>query len=65
MTGFRRVLFRSLELHLRGAINTGITKAEMKELFIHVAVYCGAPALVEAVRIARKVWGEHEASLKK
>ena len=37
----------------------------MKELFIHVAVYCGAPALVEAVRIARKVWGEHEAAAKK
>ena len=54
-----------LELHMRGAINTGVTKAEMKELFIHVAVYCGAPALVEAVRIARKVWGEHEAAAKK
>ena len=54
-----------LELHLRGAINTGVPTAEMKELFIHVAVYCGAPALVEAVRIARKVWGEHEAAAKK
>ena len=54
-----------LELHLRGAINNGVTKEEMKEIFIHVAVYCGAPALVEGVRIARKVWAEHEAVAKK
>ena len=50
-----------LELHLRGAINNGVTKKEMKEIFLHVAVYCGAPALIDGVRIARKVWAEHEA----
>ncbi len=53
-----------LELHLRGAINNGVTKQEMKEIFLHVAVYCGAPALVDALRLARKVWGEHEAAAK-
>ena len=50
-----------LEIHVRGAINNGVTKAEMKEIFLHVAVYAGAPALLDAVRIARKVWAEHEA----
>ncbi|MBL8378043.1 MAG: carboxymuconolactone decarboxylase family protein [Burkholderiales bacterium] len=49
-----------LELHVRGAIRNGVTKVEMKELFLHAAVYCGAPALIDAVRVARKVWGEHE-----
>ncbi|MBL8383833.1 MAG: carboxymuconolactone decarboxylase family protein [Burkholderiales bacterium] len=49
-----------LELHLRGAIGNGVTKTEMKEIFLHVAVYAGAPALIDAVRIARKVWAEHE-----
>jgi 4-carboxymuconolactone decarboxylase len=49
-----------LELHVRGAIRNGVTKREMKELFLHAAVYCGAPALVDAVRTARKVWAEHE-----
>lgn len=50
-----------LEIHVRGAINNGVTKEEMKEIFLHVAVYAGAPALLDGVRIARKVWAEHEA----
>ena len=54
-----------LELHVRGAINNGVTKQEMKEILLHVAVYCGAPALVEGVRIVRKVWAEHEPAAKK
>ena len=50
-----------LELHVRGAINNGVTKEEMKEIFLHVATYAGAPALLDGVRVARKVWAEHEA----
>lgn len=50
-----------LEIHLRGAINNGVTKKEMLEIFLHVATYAGAPALLDGVRIARKVWAEHEA----
>ncbi|MFN0315391.1 MAG: carboxymuconolactone decarboxylase family protein [Burkholderiales bacterium] len=54
-----------LEIHVRGAINNGITKKEMLEIFLHVALYAGAPALLDGVRIARKVWAEHEAQSKK
>jgi len=50
-----------LEIHLRGAINNGVSKKEMLEIFLHVATYAGAPALLDGVRIARKVWAEHEA----
>ena len=50
-----------LELHVRGAINNGVTKEERKEIFLHVATYAGAPALLDGVRVARKVWAEHEA----
>jgi 4-carboxymuconolactone decarboxylase len=50
-----------LEIHLRGAINNGVTKKEMLEIFLHVATYAGAPAMLDGVRIARKVWSEHEA----
>jgi 4-carboxymuconolactone decarboxylase len=50
-----------LEIHVRGAINNGVTKKEMLEIFLHVATYAGAPALIDAVRIARKVWSEREA----
>ena len=52
------------EIHCNGAINNGVTKQEMKEIFLHVAVYGGAPALVDATRLARKVWAEHEAAAK-
>jgi 4-carboxymuconolactone decarboxylase len=50
-----------LEIHLRGAINNGVTKKEMLEIFLHVATYAGAPAMIDAVRTARKVWTEYEA----
>ena len=50
-----------LELHVRGAITTGVSKEEMKEIFLHVATYAGAPALLDGIRVARKVWAEHEA----
>jgi 4-carboxymuconolactone decarboxylase len=50
-----------LEIHLRGAINNGVTKQEMLEIFLHIGTYAGAPALVDAVRLARKVWAAHEA----
>ncbi len=51
-----------LELHVRAAITNGVTKKEMKEIFLHVATYAGAPALIDGVRTARKVWAEHEAA---
>ena len=49
-----------LEIHLRGAINNGVTKKEMLEIFLHVATYAGAPAMIDGVRVARKVWAERE-----
>jgi len=47
-----------LEIHLRGALRNGMTKKEIKEVFIHVATYCGAPAALDAFRIAKKVFAE-------
>lgn len=49
-----------LEIHVRGAINNGVSKKEMLEIFLHVATYAGAPALIDGIRIARKVWGERD-----
>lgn len=45
-----------LKLHIRGALNNGLTKEEMKEVFLQVAVYCGVPAAVVAFRCAREVF---------
>ena len=47
-----------LEIHLRAALRNGISKAEVKEIFIHVATYCGAPAALDSFRIAKKVLAE-------
>ncbi len=47
-----------LEIHLRGAIRNGLTRDELKEILLHTAVYCGAPAALDAFRVARKVFAE-------
>lgn len=47
-----------LELHIRGALTNGVTSDEMREIFIHASVYCGVPAALDAIRIARKVFAE-------
>jgi 4-carboxymuconolactone decarboxylase len=47
-----------LEIHLRAAFRNGITKQEIKEIFLHVAAYCGAPAALDSFRIAKKILAE-------
>ena len=47
-----------IKLHIRGAINNGMTKDEIKEVFLQVGVYCGVPAAVDAYRSAREVFAE-------
>ncbi len=50
-----------LEHHLLGALRNGCTKTELKELFLHAALYCGFPAAQEGIRALRKVSAEYEA----
>jgi len=47
-----------LKAHVRGAINNGITKAELGEVFLQVAIYCGLPAALDSSRLAREVFTE-------
>ncbi|MEK9895246.1 MAG: 4-carboxymuconolactone decarboxylase [Burkholderiaceae bacterium] len=47
-----------IKLHLRGAINNGLTKDEIAEVFLQVAIYCGVPAALDAIRVAREVFKE-------
>lgn len=47
-----------VEIHVKGAIANGLTKDEIKEIFMQVAIYCGVPAGVDSFRIARKVFKE-------
>jgi 4-carboxymuconolactone decarboxylase len=45
-----------LKLHLNGALNNGLTKEQIREVFLQVAVYCGVPAAVESFRSAKEVF---------
>ena len=49
-----------LKLHLRGALNNGCTKAEIMEVLLHTAIYCGMPAAVTAFRTAKDFFKESE-----
>lgn len=47
-----------LKLHLRGALNNGVTKDELREFFLQIGVYCGVPAALDCFRIAKEVFEE-------
>ncbi|MFN3686605.1 carboxymuconolactone decarboxylase family protein [Salinarimonas sp.] len=47
-----------LEIHIRGALANGLTREEIREVLLQIAVYCGVPAGVDSFRIARKVFAE-------
>jgi 4-carboxymuconolactone decarboxylase len=45
-----------LKLHINGALNNGLTKDEIQEVFLQVAVYCGVPAGIDSFRNAKEVF---------
>jgi len=45
-----------LKLHLRATVNTGVSRDEVKEIFMAVAVYAGVPAANTAYHIASDVF---------
>ena len=47
-----------VKMHVRGALKNGVSKDEIKEVFLQVAIYCGVPAGVDSFRIAREVFKE-------
>ncbi|GAB7005687.1 carboxymuconolactone decarboxylase family protein [Nocardioides sp. AN3] len=48
------------KLHTEGALRNGVTPDEIKDALIHLAVYAGIPAGVEAFRVAGEVMRDHE-----
>jgi 4-carboxymuconolactone decarboxylase len=50
-----------LRAHLRGALRNGVSKAEITEIFLQVAIYAGVPAAVDSFRIARELFKEMDA----
>jgi len=49
-----------IRLHVRGALNNGVTKDEIAEVFLQTAIYCGVPAAIDSFRVAREVFKETE-----
>lgn len=50
-----------LAAHVRGAVNNGLSRAEIKEILLQVGIYCGVPAMVDSFPIAKTVLDELEA----
>jgi len=50
-----------LKGHVRGALRNGCTKEEIRGVLLHAAVYCGAPAALEAFRAAKEAIDAWEA----
>jgi 4-carboxymuconolactone decarboxylase len=53
-----------LAMHIRATKNTGVTRDEVKEVFLQVAVYAGAPAANSAFAIAKRTYKEMESENK-
>lgn len=61
--GMISILNRSHELkaHVRGALNNGLSREEIREVLLQVAIYAGVPAAVDSFRIANEAFGEIDA----
>lgn len=47
-----------IKIHVKGALNNGLTKEEIAEVFLQAAIYCGVPAAIDSFRIAKEVFAE-------
>jgi 4-carboxymuconolactone decarboxylase len=51
-----------LRLHIRGALNNGLTRDEIKEALVQATIYCGIPAGLEAFKAAVEVFRDIDAA---
>ena len=42
-------------MHIRAALNNGVTPEEIREVLIHAGIYCGLPAANAAIQAAEQV----------
>ncbi|KAL6406123.1 4-carboxymuconolactone decarboxylase [Ilyonectria robusta] len=47
-----------LGIHVRGALNNGLSEIEIREAVLQATIYCGVPAGVEAMKVAEKTINE-------
>jgi 4-carboxymuconolactone decarboxylase len=49
-------------MHVRATVNTGASRDDIREAFLHVAIYAGVPAANRAIKIAKDVFAELDAN---
>jgi len=49
-----------LRMHLRGALNNGVTREEIREVLLQTAIYCGVPAANSAFHRAQEVFAQRD-----
>jgi 4-carboxymuconolactone decarboxylase len=42
-------------MHIRAALNNGVSTEEIREVLIHAGIYCGLPAANAAIQVAEQV----------
>jgi 4-carboxymuconolactone decarboxylase len=45
-------------VHAKGALANGCSRAQVQDVLLLVAMYCGVPAAIETTRIAAEIFGE-------
>jgi 4-carboxymuconolactone decarboxylase len=48
-------------MHVKGALKNGVSKDEIREIFMQVTIYAGVPAGVDSFRVAREAFAELDA----
>jgi len=49
-----------LRMHIRGALQNGVTREELREVLLQTAIYCGVPAANAAFHLTEQVLSETE-----
>jgi 4-carboxymuconolactone decarboxylase len=49
-----------VKLHLKGALNNGCSKNDIMEVLLQAAIYCGVPAAMDSLRVAKEIFQEVE-----
>jgi 4-carboxymuconolactone decarboxylase len=49
-----------LKMHVKGALRNGLTREEIREVLLQVAIYCGVPTAVDSFRVAREALTEYD-----
>jgi 4-carboxymuconolactone decarboxylase len=54
--------FDEIPMHIRATKNTGASMEDVREVFMHVAIYAGVPKANHAIKIAKKIYKEMDSA---